>query len=158
MATLQIRFLGPGTICTDNGAAITVRARKELAVLVYLLLEQAQPHSRESLQALFWQDFDSQSARNNLRVVLSHLQALLPAEQNHHKLLLANRNHVTINPEGKLWVDVLEFQRLIEKTQRHDHASRSSCSECQRALLAAVDLYAAEFLAGFALNDCPAFE
>ncbi|MFN8445404.1 MAG: BTAD domain-containing putative transcriptional regulator [Caldilineaceae bacterium] len=158
MATLQIRLLSTGTICTDNGTALTVRARKELAVLVYLLLEQSQPHSRESLQALFWQDFDNQSARNNLRVVLSHLQALLPAEKNDHKLLLANRNEVTINPEVALWVDALEFQRLIEKTQRHDHASRSNCSECQQVLLAAVDLYTAEFLAGFALNDCPAYE
>ncbi len=155
---VSIRFFGPGTLRNANGAQLSVRARKELAVLAYLLLERAQPHSRDSLQALFWQEFDTESARNNLRVVFSHLQALIPAEQPNHKFLITNRNEVEVNPASDLWVDAVEFQQQIEQTQRHDHTSRSACAECQPSLIKAVDLYRGEFLAGFALSDSPAFE
>lgn len=155
---VSIRFFGPGQLRDSNGRTIHVRARKELAILAYLLLEGAQLHSREVLQALFWPDLDLDSGRNNLRVVLSHLQALLPAEPSTPRLFQTSRTDVQLNPDAALWIDVLHFQRLIEETQRHDHASRSSCPHCQQRLAEAVALYENEVLAGVALADSPIFE
>lgn len=158
MTRLQIRFFGSGQLRDAAGQVVPVRARKELAVLAYLLLEGMQPHSRDVLQALFWPDFDLDSARNNLRVALAHLQALISKGENDGKLFHTNRTEVQLNPNARLWVDVVQFQQWIDATRRHDHASRSTCVSCQQQLLAAVALYEAEFLAGFALADCPAFE
>lgn len=148
---------------TASGKLVQVRARKELAALAYLLLEGEQPQSRESLQALFWADFAPDSARNNLRVVLAHLQALLSpaadeAEPAAAKLLHTSRTDVQLNPAAAVWLDVAEFLRLIEDTQHHDHAARNHCVTCYATLAAAVALYTGEFLAGFALGDAPAFE
>lgn len=163
MTALQIHLFGAGRLRKATGALITLR-RKEVAALAYLLLEGGQTHSRDVLQALFWPDLDTTSARNNLRVVLAHLQALTPTEPNDERgatttrLLHTTRNEVQFNPTSNIWVDVVEFQRLVEGTQRHDHVSRSACAECQAALQQAVALYEAELLAGFALVDCPAFE
>ena len=164
MATLQIRLFGVGQIRDGVGKVVPVRSRKELAALAYLLVEGAQSHSREVLQNLFWPDLDMTSGRNNLRVTLAHLQGIMPAEPNGAagaetvRLLHASRSEVQFNRASQVWVDVSEFQRLIDDTQRHDHASRSGCAHCYQLLHTAVALYAAEFLSGFALADCPAFE
>jgi DNA-binding SARP family transcriptional activator/predicted ATPase len=157
MITVEVRLFGAGQI-RDAGKVIAVRSRKELAALAYLLLEGHQAQSREVLQALFWPDFDTESARNNLRVILARLQALVSAGTESAKWLHTNRSEVQRNPAVDLWLDVAEFQRLIDSTQRHAHASRGACAHCQPALEAAVALYTAEFLTGFALADCPAFE
>jgi DNA-binding SARP family transcriptional activator/predicted ATPase len=164
MATLQIRLFGVGQIRDGAGKVVSVRSRKELAALAYLLVEGAQSHSREVLQNLFWPDLDMASGRNNLRVTLAHLQGIMPAGPNGAagaetaRLLHASRSEVQFNRASKVRVDVSEFQRLIDDTQRHDHASRSGCAHCYQLLHTAVALYAAEFLSGFALADCPAFE
>ena len=63
-----------------------------------------------------------------------------------------------LNPAAPLWVDVTAFQELMDSAQGHDHASLSACAHCCQTLQRAVALYDAEFLAGFALADCPAFE
>ncbi len=163
MIRLQIRLFGPGQMHTASGKLVQVRARKELAALAYLLLEGTQPQSRESLQALLWADFAPESARNNLRVVLAHLQALLsPAADETEppavKLLHTSRTDVQLNPAAAVWLDVAEFLRLIEDTQDHDHVARHHCLACAATLAAAVAFYTGEFLAGFALGDAPAFE
>ncbi|MEZ4731314.1 MAG: BTAD domain-containing putative transcriptional regulator [Caldilineaceae bacterium] len=158
MVTVEVRLFGAGQIREAAGKVIAVRSRKELAALAYLLLEGHQPQSREVLQALFWPDFDTESARNNLRVILARLQALVGAGAEPAKWLHTNRTEVQRNPAVALWLDVAEFQRLIDSTQRHAHASRGACAHCQPALQAAVALYTAEFLTGLALADCPAFE
>jgi predicted ATPase/DNA-binding SARP family transcriptional activator len=164
MAILQIRLFGVGQIRDGAGKVVSVRSRKELAALAYLLVEGAQSHSREVLQNLFWPDLDMASGRNNLRVTLAHLQGIMPAGPNGAagaetaRLLHASRSEVQFNRASQVWVDVSEFQRLIDDTQRHDHASRSGCAHCYQLLHTAVALYAAEFLSGFALADCPAFE
>ncbi len=36
---LKIRFIGPGILRTESGMLVNVRARKEMAILAYLLLE-----------------------------------------------------------------------------------------------------------------------
>lgn len=161
---LQICLFGPGQLGAADGQIVHIRARKELAALAYLLLEGRQPQSREVLQALLWADFATESARNNLRVALAHLQALIsPAESTDTsaatpKLFHTSRTDVQLNPAASIWVDVTAFLRLIEATQRHDHAGRSGCAACYQTLQQAVGLYQAEFLAGFALADSPAFE
>lgn len=161
---LQIRLFGPGQIRTRTGHLINVRARKELAALAYLLLEGKQPQSREVLQALLWADFTTESARNNLRVALAHLQALVnpnpqtEADEHTEKLFHTSRTDVQLNPAAQIWVDVIDFQEVVKNTYRHDHSSRSDCAACCQTLQTAVDLYAGEFLAGFALADSPAFE
>lgn len=164
MAMLQICLFGSGQLCAADGQIVHIRARKELAALAYLLLEGRQPQSREVLQALLWSDFSMESARNNLRVALAHLQALTsPAEHvaasvATPKLFHTSRSDVQLNPAAPIWVDVTAFLQLLEATQRHDHAGRSLCATCYQTLQQAVDLYQAEFLAGFALADSPTFE
>lgn len=164
METLQIRLFGPGHLCVTNGQIVQVQARKELAALAYLLLEGRQSLSRAILQALLWADFSSESGRNNLRVALARLQALIaPAENGTNvtappKLLQTSRTDVQLNPAAPIWVDTTTFLELLAKTQRHEHTSRSACTTCCQTLQQAVDLYRAEFLAGFALADSPVFE
>jgi DNA-binding SARP family transcriptional activator len=40
----------------------------------------------------------------------------------------------------------------------HTHAYDTACTECVSPLLAAIDLYHDDFLCGFTLPDCPAFD
>ena len=155
---LRINLFGVGQMRDATGTTLNVQSRKELAALAYLLLEGDQAHSREVLQALFWPHFDTNSARNNLRVALSHLQALSPAKQKANKLFLASRTEVQLNPDNPLWVDVAEFQTLIERTRHHEHTDLGTCEPCYHALQEAAALYSAELLSGFALADCPSFE
>lgn len=161
---LKIRLFGSGQLRTAAGHVVNVRARKELAALAYLLLEGRQPQSREVLQALLWADFATESARNNLRVALAHLQALVTPESQTdvaepaEKLLHTSRTDVQLNPDAQIWVDVIEFQELVKGTYHHEHSSRRACSTCCQTLQTAVGFYHGEFLAGFALADSPAFE
>ncbi|MFN8440642.1 MAG: BTAD domain-containing putative transcriptional regulator [Caldilineaceae bacterium] len=161
MSILQIRLFGPGQLRAASGQIVQVQARKELAALAYLLLEGGQAQSRDLLQALLWGDLNTESARNNLRVALSRLQSLIGPTENTTatpKLLQTSRIDVQLNPAAPIWVDVTVFLELLAKTRHHEHASRSACLPCFQTLQKAVELYQAEFLAGFALADSPAFE
>jgi predicted ATPase len=57
-----------------------------------------------------------------------------------------------------VWVDVEQFQQCLRACQHHDHPAAAHCDACLEALTAAVALYRGDFLAGFTLSDCPAFD
>ena len=162
MNSYPLRFLGTGALSGPNGQAVALRSRKQLALLVYLVSEHHTRHSRDTLMALLWPNEARLSAQNNLRFTLSHLrtlgETLVGPGRADCDLLQADRQSVQIAPAWVLHADVNHFYHLLESTRHHTHSSRGQCATCQATLGQAVQLYQGEFLAGFSLNDCPAFE
>ena len=150
-AAIQISLLGPWQM--TGGLAQELR-RKEQGLLAYLAIEADQPHSRDSLLGLFWPDMTEVDARNNLRVALSRLKHHL----GDNNLLETTRHSISLTLDNRIQLDVIEFQTLVRKTETHGHTVLAGCQDCQELLDQAVNLYRGEFLAGFFLDDCLAFE
>ena len=138
MATteLSLALLGPPVVRRD-GRPVTFDTRKATALLA-LLAVTGREHSREHLADLLWPDADSARGRASLRRTLSVTAAVMGDG------LVISRSAVTL-AAGLVQVDVREFETLIAQP---DAAS----------LERAAQLYRDDFLAGFALRDCPDFE
>ncbi|HMQ30947.1 MAG TPA: BTAD domain-containing putative transcriptional regulator [Chloroflexaceae bacterium] len=134
------------------GAALNPGRAKSYALLAYLAAT-AQPHEREHLAALLWPELDADGARNGLRRELSLLRSLLGAE-----LFVADRRYVAIAPGAPLWLDVADFAARVARAEAHGHQGGELCADCAAALAEAVALYAADFMAGLTLPDCPVFD
>jgi DNA-binding SARP family transcriptional activator/Flp pilus assembly protein TadD len=111
---------------------------KRMGLLAWLILARPRGlHPRSTLLALFWPEHDQQHARwaanQAIRAIRSAIGPTL--------VLTRGRHEVGIAPEG-LSCDALEFEAAIE---RH---------EWQRSL----SLYRGDFLDGFHLSGCMAFE
>jgi DNA-binding SARP family transcriptional activator len=151
MASLKLTLFGSPQV-ELNGERLTFKTRKALALLAYLVVGQ-QPHSRETLAALFWPEFSSERAFANLRGALRSLTQPLG-----DSWFDIRRHEVQVRDAPTLWVDVLEFQQLLAQLKGHEHLSDTICEHCCASLLAAIDLYQDDFLRGFTLPDCPAFD
>ena len=160
MSSYSLRFFGSGVITDQNGQPIPMRSRKQLGLLAYLSAEHQLAHSRETLMALFWPDESSAAAQNNLRVTLSRLRELAGrlAAGVANELFIADRSSIQLHPTWVARADVNHFNQLLAGTRQHAHRSRSQCAHCQPDLQQAIQHYQGDFLAGFGLDDCPAFE
>jgi DNA-binding SARP family transcriptional activator len=136
MSDLDLALLGPPVI-TRGGTPVSFDTRKATAVLA-LLAVQRRELSRERLAALLWPDADTVRARASLRRTLSVAVAAAGPG------LLVTRTAVALDT-GRVRVDVTEFEAL---------ASGPDLGRLDRA----VRLYRDDFLAGFALRDCPEFD
>ena len=126
----------------------TIRRRKARALLAYLAVTQ-QSHSREVLASLLWPEYDRQGALADLSRILSNLRKTLGA-----RFFLTDRENVALTEEADLWVDVLQFRKRLESCRKTTDLD----SDCLQHLASAVELYQADFLAGFSLPDCPDFD
>jgi DNA-binding SARP family transcriptional activator len=100
---LEFQFLGIPRIARD-GAVITMRTRRDVALLAYLVLEP-EAHSRDKLANLFWAFTDPNSARHNLRNALSHVRAIVG------DALRTDRFHVSLAQQTRVDVFALEGLR-----------------------------------------------
>src|ERR1700746_4058794 len=140
MTELDLALLGPPVI-TRAGTPVSFDTRKATAVLAMLAVGQheRQPElSRERLAALLWPNADAVRARASLRRTLSVTAAAAGPG------LLVTRTAVALHT-ARVRVDVPEFETL---------ASGPGLVQLDRA----VRLYRDDFLAGFALRDCPEFD
>jgi predicted ATPase/DNA-binding SARP family transcriptional activator len=151
MTQLRLTLFGAPRIALD-GANLHIQRRKAVALLAYLAVTQT-PHRRDALATLFWPDFDQTDARDNLRRTLSALHQTL-----HHDWLEIDRTTIHLPARPDLWVDVVHFDQLLARVQRHPHPSNSLCDECLSRLDEAAQLYTGDFLAGFTLPDSPGFD
>jgi predicted ATPase/DNA-binding SARP family transcriptional activator len=110
-------------------------ARSASALLVYLAC-QARLLARESIAEFFWPDRSQEQARTNLRVALHRLRQQLDP------YLLITRQSVAIDRSSSVSVDCRAFE---------DHLVAGRLAQ-------AVALYKGDFLAGFFLDNSPAFE
>jgi predicted ATPase/DNA-binding SARP family transcriptional activator len=145
MSHLSVFLLGPPRV-ELAGDPVDINRRKAMALLAYLLVTR-QPHSREVLAALFWPEADQSHAFAYLRTTLWMLNTALGDEW-----IAAERDTVEIESGVDLGVDVWQFESLVATTSTGDPVG--TCA----ALSEGADLYRDDFLAGFTLPDCPAFD
>jgi DNA-binding SARP family transcriptional activator/class 3 adenylate cyclase/regulation of enolase protein 1 (concanavalin A-like superfamily) len=151
MSRLTLHTLGMPRI-EYAGSSLALDRRKAVALLVYLALND-RAHGRDALATLFWPGYDQATARGNLRRTLSVLHTAL-----HEAWLVSDRDSVALRRSGELWIDTLEFERLLATCRTHGHAPAQTCPRCLPALSQAVALYADDFLTGFTLPDAPDFD
>lgn len=151
MTELKVHLLGAPRI-TRQGVTLETGRRKATAVLAYLLLA-GQIQRRESLAAFFWPEYSAREGRADLSRVLSVLRKTLG-----DGWLDADRQTVGPVQETEIWVDVLEFRRLVGLGKGHRHDQDMVCEICLSALREATDLYQGVFMAGFTLADSPDFD
>lgn len=144
-----ILLFGPPRIELD-GTPVDISRRKALALLAYVAAT-GQPHSRDSLATLYWPEVAQTRARGNLRRVLSDLQQELGPDW-------LTVDSETVAADDGLWLDVARFRACLDACETHDHGPEAVCAKCLPLLSEAIDLYQADFMAGFSLRDCPDFD
>jgi DNA-binding SARP family transcriptional activator/pimeloyl-ACP methyl ester carboxylesterase len=141
-------FGAPTLVC--NGRTQPLPRRKARALLAYLAVT-GQTHTRETIAALLWPDHDQQQGRADLSRILSHLRTVLGANY-----ILADREHIALNEKAALWIDVVHFRRQLDACR--ELATPELDDACRERLASIVEYYQADFLTGFTLPGCPAFD
>jgi predicted ATPase/DNA-binding SARP family transcriptional activator len=145
MTQLRVYSFGPPRL-ERNGQPIDIGLRKALALIVYLAVTR-QHHSRDALATLLWPEGDQREGRGRLRRTLHRL-----AEELGSDVLDTDGDMVAIRPDLDLWLDCVAFREQVRPGEQ------TALAPDLAHLAAAVELYTAEFLAGFTLPDSPAFD
>lgn len=136
MASLKVSLLGVPTI-EYNGAPIALERRKALALLAYLAVANRRC-SRTSLAQILWPEDDDQRAKAGLRRALVALNETPIAAW-----IEADRHTIYLIPGQSLWVDVHQFDTLLDTAE---------------TLAQAIELYQGHFMAGFTLRNSAEFD
>ena len=153
MSGLRLYVFGTPQLKIDD-LIIPIERRKATALITYLALNQ-QSQSREVLAALLWPESPYEQARASLRSTLSVVKRL--SDKTAEGWLLTDRTTVSIQPD-RLWVDALVFRASFREAAAHQHTDDELCDDCVKRYTTASDLYQADFLNGFYLDDSPDFE
>jgi predicted ATPase/DNA-binding SARP family transcriptional activator len=136
---LRVRVLGGAELAVGGRPLVELASAKATALVVYLAVT-GEGHSRSALAGLLWSDMPEQTARANLRLVLTKLRRVLPDH------LTVTRQAVALAPGRPVWVDAVEVARVA--------AGERDGGE----LLAAVRLCRGDLLEGFDLPGAPLFD
>jgi DNA-binding SARP family transcriptional activator len=136
---LRVRVLGTTELAVDGRPLAGLASAKATALLVYLAVTGT-AQSRSALAGLLWSDLPEATARANLRLALTKLRRVLPAQ------LLVTRQTVALDPALPVWADAVEVERLA--------AGQPEGEE----LLAAARLCRGEFLRGFEAPGAELFD
>jgi predicted ATPase/DNA-binding SARP family transcriptional activator len=151
MSRLAIFLLGAPRIELDSRPVVP-DTRKAVALLAYLAVT-GERHTRDTLAALLWPEYDQSRSRAALRRTLSALKSAVEGYG-----LDARRDSVGLDPAAGIWIDVSRFRELLAEPSGHDHPVGEVCPACLVPLTEAAGLYHNDFLAGFFLRDSVTFD
>jgi DNA-binding SARP family transcriptional activator len=141
---LQIEMFGGLRIYLPGQTPVEMPPQQVGALLAYLALHPARPHTREELAEIFWPEEEPETARHSLRQALHLLrrQVEKPSFEQDH-ILLATRTTVRLNP-ALIRTDVTAFEEAFRAAVK-----ASDSTERIRLLSEAVRLYRGELLPGY---------
>jgi predicted ATPase/DNA-binding SARP family transcriptional activator len=129
----------------EDGQFVTTDTRKAVALLAYLTVSQ-QNLARSTLATLLWPDSDERHAHKALSRTLSALNSALKG-----KWIEADHSSLSLMRRDGFWADIEAFRELTAKPN-------STSQQELAALQTAVQLYRGDFMAGFSLRGCAAFD
>jgi predicted ATPase/DNA-binding SARP family transcriptional activator len=141
---LEIQLLGGFQLRAGGAQVTTVELPRLQALLVYLLLHQGVPHTRQHLAFLLWPDSTESQARTNLRTLLHRLRQALPDAD---RLLQIDAQTVQWRPDVHSALDVADFERALAQADLAEQ--RGDQLAAREALAAAVRLYHGDLLPGW---------
>lgn len=144
MFELSLALLGPFEAVYKQRPLTQFRTKAVQALLIYLVC-QPEAHTREALMALLWPELPTKSAQGNLRHALYHLRQAIPTVNGDAPFVLADRQTIQVNPDGRFQLDITQFETLTDSQKVADWQT-------------AVTLYRGDFLADFYLPDSLEFE
>ena len=133
--SLCIRTLGGLSIELGGHPLTAFDSRKVQALLVYLACT-GRPHPREVLAEFFWEERTQSQALSNLRVALTSLRQTVGL------FVTIARETVGIRSDADVWLDVAVFESRL-----------NDAGTDVTKLVAAIDLYQGDFLAGFYVDS-----
>ncbi|MCB0165823.1 MAG: AAA family ATPase [Anaerolineae bacterium] len=147
---LRIQLFDAPLIESTGSPLIQFRSLKIEALFYYLAITPDQQHRRTRLASLFWSELPEDKALGNLRYALWNMRQVLD-----DALFSIDRGTVTFQPNDTVWVDVQEFDDLLNAAKNR---AELELSENMPRLQRAADLYQGDFLAGFELVEAPLFD
>jgi len=153
---LTICLLGDVVFRLGDGPPLPLVPGKTSALLAYLAVEAAHPHSRQTLATLLWPERSDTEALGALRFALSNLRAVLHDRDATVPFLLIDRSRVQLNPQAEVWVDAVAFRERAAALREQGAACETVPSV--EALRVALALYRGPFLQGFNFGDSLDFE
>jgi DNA-binding SARP family transcriptional activator len=138
---VSVHMLGRFVMSIQN-VPVKLPASRNLSLLKYLMLNHRQDVPREVLMDLFWPDADPETARNNLNVAIHAIRRALRGVTDCPVILYRNGAY-SIAPDIQVWLDVEEFERLVNAGQRVESRNQSAAvSEYESA----ISIYQGDFL------------
>ena len=114
-----------------NGKPIkNLSAEKAYALLIYLVVDSHHAHRRDALAEMFWPEKPEGSGRNNLKQTLSILRTALGDRQSQEPFIFSSNRDLQFNTNSDFQVDLLEFEDLSRKVQKHCHSTDNTCEKC----------------------------
>jgi DNA-binding SARP family transcriptional activator/virulence-associated protein VapD len=160
MYDLQIRLLGKPAVTYRGENIIDRLSKKALALLVYLAVGPKRKYRREELSGLLWGEMEEDRASYNFRRELWSLRReIRPQNAAHDNYVKFEKEFYFFDLSSSYWLDVEAFDSLgSEAINTQLTASNRLPPEAKARSIKAIHLYQGDFMAGFRLLDCPAFE
>ena len=112
MPRLALSLLGSFQVTVDEQPIVAFESDKARALLAFLAVESARPHSREKLAGLLWPESTETLAHASLSHALTNLRHLLGDRDAQAPILLTSRQSIQFNRDAGAFVDVLAFADL----------------------------------------------
>jgi predicted ATPase/DNA-binding SARP family transcriptional activator len=142
---LVIQLIGAPQFQLDH-TPLSASRRAVVALLAYLAVRDSEHpgerHSRESLAALLWTDYEQAKALANLRHTLWEVAQFIG-----EGWVLAEHDTIFLNPRGELTLDVAQFRSLLRQA-----ATQPDPAQRNDLLVDVAHLYRDHFMSGFSLK------
>ncbi len=150
MPRMKLFLLGPPHLEID-GRPQAISLRKAMALLVYLAVTR-RAYSRDELATLFWPECDQATGRADLRRTMYKLKGIIG-----EGFLQAGGDQIALSGGQQIWLDVQAFEEKVRACPLNVQTT-ARFVDCDVLLTEAVEFYTGDFMAGFTLPDCPAFD
>lgn len=119
MNTLHISLFGKFEVSCQGEVLTDLDLRRVQQLFCYLLLYRNNPHPREALASLLWDDPNTERPIRALRKTLWQLRTVLDSrgEPMSDEVLIVEPDWVQINPQVDQWLDVDIFEKAYAQTQ-----------------------------------------
>ncbi len=158
MASLRISCFGEFQAELDGKPIQNFFTDKARALLAYLAVERARPHTRAHLAGLLWSDQPDEQALHNLRQTLTYLRKALGEGTASSALLLVERDTIRLNPAAQVWLDVRAFEEGLRRASRPERNGDGWRWLNPQRLSDALALYRGPFLDQLVLEGSPLFD
>jgi DNA-binding SARP family transcriptional activator len=149
-AEVSVHLLGPMSVVIDDVPVDEWSSARIRSLFGYLLTHRKPWPAREVLMEVFWPESSPKASRNSLNVAIHGLRRALK-EAKDVPVIVHSGGTYRLHPDVRLWLDVEEFDKLVERGRRHEEVGETD--QATAAYEFATGLYRGEFLADDPYED-----